>query len=78
MGQQSKPMPTPSMLSDVGVDVEADVDAVDIEGATPVVSVADVIASRVAVGVGAVVAVRTKIATEAGVAETDAKVSRIV
>ena len=55
-----------------------DVDAVaGIEGATPVVSVVVVIASRVAVIVGAVVAARTKLATEeAGVAETDA--SRIV
>jgi len=68
-------MPKPSMLSDVDVDVEVDKDAVDIEGATPVVSVADVITSRVVVGMGAVVAVRTNHATEAGVA---AKISRIV
>jgi hypothetical protein len=64
------PMPIPSTRNDVGA-------AADIEGATLVVSVAVVIASRVAVIVGAVVAARTKLATEeAGVAETDA--SRIV
>jgi hypothetical protein len=55
-------------------DVDVDVDAVDIEGATPVVSVAVVIASRAAAIVGAVVAARTKLATEeAGVAETDVR-----
>jgi hypothetical protein len=64
------PMPIPSTRNDVDA-------AADIEGATLVVSVAVVIASRVAVIVGAVVAARTKLATEeAGVAETDA--SRIV
>jgi hypothetical protein len=64
------PMPNPSILNDVDA-------AADIEGATPVVSVAVVIASRVAVIVGAVAAAGTKLATEeAGVAETD--VSRIV
>jgi hypothetical protein len=64
-------MPNPSILNDVDA-------AAEIEGAaTPVVRVAVVIASRVAVIVGAVAAAGTKLATEeAGVAETD--VSRIV